>query len=78
MESTSSPTLFSLSSSIVLIWPNKWENKRREGKCSKAAYGDNCAAAATAMSAAAKARKEERKERITRAEYLSSTETTLC
>ena len=71
MESTSSLTLFRLSSSIVLIWPNKWENKRKEGKCSKAADGDNCAAAALA-------RKEERKERITRAEYLSSTETTLC
>ena len=71
MESTSSPTPFRLSSSIVLIWPNKWENKRKEGKCSKAADGDNCAAAATAMAAA-------RKERITRAEYLSSTETTLC
>ena len=71
MESTSSPTLFRLSSSIVLIWPNKWENKRKEEeKCSKAAYGDNCAMAA-------EARKEERKERITRAEYLSSTQTTL-
>ena len=30
MESISSPTPFRLSSSIVLIWPNKWENKRKE------------------------------------------------